>query len=112
MNYNLNGIGKLEYNDNAEYELHTELGVVNISKVLDDIFDSGLRPQVDIKISKNGRLIFDEQGGLFLNMDDQRVESYFVCSLNLSKLLFYNTGENLEITIKYEGKSRYNGNKS
>jgi len=111
-NYNFTGMGKLDMDDNGEFELHTENGIVNISKVLDNIFESQLKPQVDIKIFKNGRLLFDEQGGLFLCIDEQKVESYFVCSLNLSKLLFYNTGERLEITIKYERNSRNYGKKS
>jgi hypothetical protein len=100
--------GKLVYNDEAQFEIHNDTGIINITKILDNIFDSGLRPLVDIKIYKNGILLFDEQGGLFLHTDDQKVESYFVCSLNLSKLLFYNTGNNLEICIKHERKSKNN----
>jgi len=113
MNYDFTSIGKLIMNDDGEFELYNEMSVINISKVLDNIFASQLRPQVDIKIFKNGILLFDEQGGLFLHTDEQKVESYFVCSLNLSKLLFYNTEENnIEITIKYEGNKRNNGKKS
>jgi len=109
----MNILGKLDIDDNGEFIVHIEDNqIVNISKILDNIFESQLRPQVDIKIFKNGRLLFDEQGGLFLHTDNQKVESYFVCGVNLSKLLFYNTEEFLEITIKNEGKSRYNGKKS
>ena len=110
---NINILGKLDMDDNGEFIVHIEDNqIINITKILDDIFTSSLRPQVDIKIFKNGKLLFDEQGGLFLHMDDQKIESYFVCGVNLSKLLFYNTEENLEITIRNEGKSRYNGKKS
>ena len=113
-NYNCDftGIGKLDMDDIGDFILHTEKGTVNISNILDNIFASQLRPQVDIKIYKNGILLFDEQGGLFNHWDEQKVESYFVCGVNLSKLLFYNTEENLEISIKYERNIRNNGKKS
>lgn len=105
-NYNFTGIGKFNMNDNGEFELHTEVGIVNISQVLDNIFESQLRPLVYVKIMKNGTsLLMEEDGGLFLHTDDQKVESYFVCGVNLSKLLFYNTGEKLEINIIKRGKT-------
>jgi len=97
--------GKLDMDDNGEFIIHTETGIVNISKILDDIFNSQLRPLVYVKIYKNGKLIFEEDGGLFLHTDDQKVQSYFVCSMNLSKLLFYETDNFLEITIKQRRKS-------
>lgn len=112
-NCNFTGIGKFDMNDDGEFELHTEMGIVNISKILDNIFTSQLRPQIDIKIYKNGQLLFDEQGGLFSHLDEQKVESFWVCGVNLSKLMFYNTGENnMEISIKYERKLGNGGEKS
>ena len=101
--------GKLDMNDNGEFIIHIETGTVNISKILDDIFTSQLRPLVYVKIYRNGKLIFEEDGGLFLNTDDQKVQSYFVCGNNLSKCLFYETDNFLEITINQRRKSG-NGN--
>lgn len=104
--------GKLFIDDNnekGEFELETETRVVNISQLLDNIFESALRPQVYIRIMRGNSLIFEESGGLLLNRDEQKVESYFVCGLNLSKTLWNNTNEFLEIIIKQEGRNRYNG---
>ena len=97
--------GKLDMDDNGEFIIHTETGIINISKILDDIFNSQLRPQVYIKIMKCGRLLFEEDGQITLSVDEDRIESYFVCSMNLSKLLFYETDNFLEITIKQRRKS-------
>ena len=111
MNYDFTSIGKLIMNDDGEFELHNAMSIVNISKVLDNIFASQLKPLVYVKIMKNGTsLLMEEDGGLFSHMDDQKVESYFVCGVNLSKLLFYNTGEKLEFIVKKRGNSLKYGN--
>lgn len=103
--------GKLDMNDDGEFELHNETGIINISKMLDGIYESQLKPLVYIKIEKEGHLLIEEDGGLLLHTDSQKVESYFVCGINISKELFYNTDEFLSITIK-KGNKDNNGNKS
>ena len=99
-NYILNGKLQMADDESGEFEIVTETGTVNVSKILDNIFDSGLRPQVYVKILRGGSLIFEESGGLLLCRDRQGVDSYFVCGLNLSKLLWDNTEEWLEIILK------------
>lgn len=112
-NYILNGKLQMTDDQTGEFEIVTEYGkVINVSRILDNIFESTLRPQVYVKIMRGNSLIFEESGGLLLNRDEQKVESYFVCGLNLSKTLWNNTNEYLEIIIKQEGRNRYNGNKS
>ena len=111
VNYLLNGKLQMTDDDTGEFEILTETGVVNVSKILDDIHKSGLRPQVEIKVMCGDKMLFDEQGGLFSHKDEQKVDSYFVCGLNLSKLLWDNTEEFLEITIK-RGKCLNNGDLS
>ena len=107
----LNGL--LTMNDDGQFELENETGIINISDLLDNIFESGLKPQVYVRIMKDGKLIFEESGGLFLNVDEQRVESFFVCGLNLSKTLFYSTDEYLDITIRQQkGTNKVYGNVS
>lgn len=96
-------------NDNGQFELEDETGIINISNLLDGIYDSKLKPLVYIKIIKNGKLIFEEDGGIFNHRDEQQVDSYFVCGNNLSKCLFYNTDEVLDITIKQRGNIRNYG---
>ena len=97
-----------EDNDKGEFELETETDVVNISQLLDGVYSSRLKPQVYIRVEKNGSLLMEEDGGIFLNIDEQKVESYFVCGINLSKLLWDNTGEYLDITIQ-ERKNKVHG---
>jgi hypothetical protein len=92
--------GKLIMNDDGEFELDTEREIINISKLLDGIYNTGSKPQIYIKIEKFGRLLFEEDGLLVKKKDEQNVESYFICGMNLSKLLFYETDEALEVVIK------------
>lgn len=102
--------GKLFIDDNnekGEFEIETETRVVNISQLLDNIFESALRPQVYIRIMRGNSLIFEESGGLLLCRDRQGVDSYHICGLNLSKLLWDNTEEYIEIIIR-----RGNGNRN
>ncbi len=100
--------GKLIYNDNAEFELRDETGFINITKMLDDIFDSGLKPQVYVKVMKGTSLLFEEDGLLTICRDEDGVDSFYICGLNLDKLMFYNTEEALEITIIKREKLRNN----
>lgn len=100
--------GLLIMNDNGEFELKSDNSIINISKLLDEIYNTNSKPQVYIKIMKFGRLLFEEDGGLFLRKDNQSVDSYFICGENLSKLLFYETDEELEVIIK-ERKCSNNG---
>ena len=101
--------GKLQMTDDqsGDFEIVKDSGdAINVSKILDNIFESGLRPQVYIKISKGTSLIMEEDGGLFLNIDNQKVNSFFVCGINLSKILFDNTEQFLEIQIKERSRGR------
>lgn len=97
-----------EDNDNGEFELETETGIVNISQLLDGIYTSRLKPQIYIRIEKSGSLLMEEDGGIFYHIDEQKVESFWVCGINLSRLLWDNTGEYLDITIQ-ERKSKVYG---
>lgn len=105
IDYKLNGKLQMTDDQTGEFELVIEdSSSFNISKILNDIFEASLRPQVYVRVSRCGRLLFEESGGLFLNIDKQKVESFFICGLNLSKLLWDNTDEFLEIIIKKEDK--------
>jgi hypothetical protein len=97
--------GKLIYNDNGEFEIHTDTKIINITKILNDIFDSGLRPLVYIKVMMGDKLLFEESGGLFINIDKFGINCFYICGLNLDALLLDYENEVLEITIKRERKS-------
>jgi hypothetical protein len=105
-NYILNGKLQMTDDETGEFEIVTENGTVNVSSILDNIFDSGLRPQVYVKVMRGNVLIFEESGGLFYCRDKQGVDSYMICGMNLDKTLWDNTGECLEITIKRERKMK------
>ena len=78
-----------------------------VKELVENSLDAGAK-SIYIKIEKFGRLLFEEDGGLFLRKDNQSVDSYFICGENLSKLLFYETDEELEVIIK-ERKCSNNG---
>lgn len=106
MSINKTLFGKLDMNDEGQFILECENETVNITEILDNIFDSSLKPQVYIKILKNGRLLYDEDGLITICEDKQKVESHYVCFNNLDKLLFYETGEMLEIEIIERSRGR------
>lgn len=112
MNYTLNGKLQMVNDESGEFEIVTENGAVNVSKILDNIFDSGLRPQVYVKIMRGGSLIFEEDGMITFCRDKQGVDSYHICGLNLSKLLWNSTEEYLEIIIRRGNGNKYNGKTS
>jgi hypothetical protein len=110
MNKTFNG--KLIYNDDAQFEIHNGNEIINITEILDNIFDSQLRPLVYVKVMKGDSLLFEEDGGIFINTDRFGINCFYICGMNLDSLLLNHENENLEITIKYEGKSRNNDKKS
>jgi len=99
----INAIGKLEYNDDCEFELHMDNGVIiNITNILDDIYSpTSLKDsQVWVKIMKGEVILFDEDGALTRRVDKDGIESYFICGNNLDLEMFDHTEEFLEIVIK------------
>ena len=107
-NYTLNGRLQMTDDETGEFEIVTENGTVNVSRILDNIFESGLRPQVDIRIMEGSSLLIEESGGLFYCRDKQGVDSYMVCGINISKFLWDHTDRVLELVIK-RGKVDVNG---
>lgn len=109
-NYILNGKLQMTDDEAGEFEIVTETGTVNVSSILDNIFDSSLRPQIYIKVMRGNALIFEEDGLVTFCRDKQGVDSFFVCGLNLDKVLWDNTENNLEICIKKRGNTSKYGN--
>jgi hypothetical protein len=110
MNKTFNGT--LIYNDNGQFEIHNGNEIVNITEILDNIFQSQLRPLVYVKVMKGDSLLFEEDGGIFVNIDRFGINCFYICGMNLDALLLNHENEFLEIIIKREGKLRYNGKKS
>jgi len=104
--------GTLIYNENGQFEIHNGNEIINITEILDNIFDSQLRPLVYVKVMKGDSLLFEESGGLFINTDKFGINCFYICGMNLDLLLLNHENEFLEITIKYKGKLRNNGKKS
>lgn len=106
----INLLGLLDMNDDGEFELEDEIGIVNITKLLESIHTS--KKLVYIEIMRGNSLIFQEDGSVLKKLDKDGIMSFHVCGVNLDFILFYNTGEILEITLKKRGNIRNNGNKS
>ena len=94
--------GQLIYNDNAEFELEDETGIINISNLLDGIHSA--KQQAYIRITKGSSLLFEEDGAIIKKQDKDGIISNFVCGNNLDLLLFNNTDEVLQIIIKKRRK--------
>lgn len=101
------GVGTLKYNDNAEYELHMDNGkVINITGILDEAYDENILVYIKIINILKDKIIFEEDGKLTKKKDSDGIFSYHVCGMNLDYLLFYNTDEKLDITIKVKVKDK------
>ena len=98
----MNLYGQLIYNDNAEFELEDETGIINISNLLDGIYNA--KQQAYIRITKGSSLLFEEDGAIIKKQDSDGIVSNFVCGNNLDLLLFNNTDEVLQIIIKKRRK--------
>lgn len=98
QNYIFNG--KLEYNDDALYEIHSPGGVVhNISRLLNKVYLAD-NNYIEFKIMDGCKTIFSELGNLkFKNNPDNGLYDYYIDVYNLEEVLFNHTGEFLEITV-------------
>lgn len=95
--------GKLIYNDNAEYEIHTHRGIVhNLSTLLNRVlqFDN---KYIEITIMNGCKILFNEQGNLnirpSLDNNANGICGYHIDIYDLGTVLFNNTFIDLEITI-------------
>ncbi len=96
----LNLSGKLIYNHNADYELHSTGGMIyNISSLLRKVYYAEDN-YIDIKIMNNCNLIFNENGNLYMKVIKRpKLSSYFILGEDLGSTLFNAVGLDLEITI-------------
>jgi len=93
--------GKLSYNQDANYILYfpTTKLTINISDILYNICYSS-NNQIEIKIMKGCKILFNESGRLLNKIDKQNgLLSYHVNSEDLESVLFFNTGEYLDIEL-------------
>ena len=94
--------GQLIMNDDGEFELEDETGIINISNLLDGIHSA--KEQIYIRITKGSSLLFEEDGSIIRKQDSDGILSNFVCGNNLDLLLFNNTDEILQIVIRKRRK--------
>lgn len=90
--------GKLIYDDNAEYQLISPTGTVNISTFLDKVYNSN-NQYIKIKIMNCCKLIFEEQGKLLKKLDQFGINCYHINSCNVDYTLFQEVDNDIEITI-------------
>jgi len=93
--------GKLSYNEQADYIIYspTTKSTTNISDILYNICYSS-NNQIEIKIMKGCKILFNESGRLLNKIDKQNgLLSYHVNSEDLESVLFFNTNEYLDIEI-------------
>ena len=93
--------GKLSYDQDANYILYspTTKSTTNISDILYNICYS-LNNQIDIKIMKGCKILFNESGRLLNKIDDNNgLLSYHVNSEDLESVLFNNCDDFIDIEI-------------
>jgi len=93
--------GKLSYNEQANYIIisPTTKSTINISDILYNICYSS-NNQIEIKIMKGCKILFNESGRLLNKIDKQNgLLSYHVNSEDLESVLFFNTEEYLDIEL-------------
>ena len=81
--------GKLIYNDEAQYELHTNSGeIFNITKALDNVYYSDINA-CGVSIFYNGRKIIDRFGTLLRKQYEDRLYDYHIDDIDVDNILFY-----------------------
>lgn len=100
--------GKLVYNDDAEFEIHDDTGIINITQLLDGIYKSENK-LIFVEVMKANSLLFQEDGGVCIKPDEQNVMCHYICGVNLDRIFWDNTDEYVEITIYKRGKTRNYG---
>jgi len=103
--------GKLSYNQDANYILYspTTKSTTNISDILYNICYSS-NNYIEIKIMKGCKILFNESGRLLNKIDDKNgLLSYHINSEDLESVLFFNTGEYLDIEIYSEVLNEIDG---
>jgi len=93
--------GKLSYDQDANYILYspTTKSTTNISDILYNICYS-LNNQIDIKIMKGCKILFNESGRLLNKIDDNNgLLSYHVNSEDLESVIFNNCDDFVDIEI-------------
>jgi hypothetical protein len=103
----INLFGKFDMNDDGEYEIQDETGIINVTQLLEGIYNT--KEMVYISVMRGDSLLFEEDGAITKRKDQDGVLSFYVCGANLEYILFYNTGETLDITLKKRGKNKNNG---
>jgi hypothetical protein len=91
------------YNDLAEYEIHFSNGYINISNILNRVYNSN-NNYIEIKIMNCCKLIYNEKGNLLKRKDNNGILSYHINGCNLDLAMFNNVDEDLEITIYAEAE--------
>ena len=98
----MNFFGELIYNDDAEFEIYNDTGIINISKLLESIYEK--QGQAYIKVMRANSILFEEDGKVCKKIDKDGINSIHVCGMNLDLVLFENTDEILDIEIRQRGK--------
>ena len=98
--------GKLIFNDDTQYELHTTSGkIFNISKALNNAYYSDKKVATcGISIFYNGKKIVNTFGTLLKKQYEDRLYDYFIDNKDIKNILFYlvNAVIDFEFTTRNE----------
>jgi len=103
--------GKLSYNEQANYILYspTTKSTINISDILYNICYSS-NNQIEIKIMKGCKILFNESGRLLNKIDDKNgLLSYHINSEDLESVIFNNCDDFVDIELYSEVLNEIDG---
>ena len=91
--------GMLTYSELGDYILSSPTQTTNISTILKKIY-CWHHNQIDIKIMKGCKILYNEQDGRLLKkLDKYGLNSYHVNGLDLEEVLFNSVGLDIDIEI-------------
>lgn len=96
---NNNYYGKLIYNENGEYEIHSDNEIINISNRLNKIYYHPKSNLAKVRVESDKRLLFSEIGNVYYDKNDCDIYSLHINGECLEDALFNAVDENVEIII-------------
>lgn len=96
QNFTFNG--KLLYDQNANYILHSPTSDINLSNILQKTF-CYYDNVINIEIRKGYKTLYAEEGHLINEVSKHNILTYHINGADLEEVLFNNVGEYLDIEI-------------
>ncbi len=99
--------GKLVYNDDGKYELHTAEGIFCLTDILTEAYYSDVSNRVNLRIMEGSKILFQEDSNIYRKTNDYGIYSYYITGSDLETKLFDNTDKTVEVKLFAEAVEDY-----